>query len=300
MPPGPLQPFAQGLRDLRMEAGNPSYRAMERRAGYSASALSAAAAGDRLPSLAVTQAYVGACGGDQEEWARIWYQIRADQDRAHDIRIPPAVSRRPLIRVWITLAALGLTGVVAGTTLRQEPETATPPQPPFTAVAGPGCPRDASRSVRIGSAPGQDGWKDARAPGWTGAGCSDSFLFSQLAYDSAAAKHPENSVQWRFTSDLRGQQQCTVEIYVPNSDKAGRRVWYTVGDDFLGDTRTVGEFTLDQSMRRGTWVQSPAAVTITSGLVVVEIKDTGKGNAGDGQSMAAGPARLTCTAGGPR
>lgn len=72
---GPLKEFAQRLRDLREAAGRPTYRAMERRAGYSASALSAAAGGERLPTLAVTLAYVGACGGDMDAWDARWREL---------------------------------------------------------------------------------------------------------------------------------------------------------------------------------------------------------------------------------
>jgi hypothetical protein len=82
IPPGPLNEFAQGLRDLRASAGQPTYRALERRAGYSSSALSAAAAGERLPSLAVTLAYVGACDGDMAAWEVRWELLAAQLRRA--------------------------------------------------------------------------------------------------------------------------------------------------------------------------------------------------------------------------
>jgi hypothetical protein len=72
VPDGPLRDFAMGLRALRKAAGGPTYRAMSMRAGFSAAALSTAAAGERLPSLPVTLAYVGACGGDMAEWDRRW------------------------------------------------------------------------------------------------------------------------------------------------------------------------------------------------------------------------------------
>ncbi|MGQ4272411.1 hypothetical protein, partial [Nocardiopsis changdeensis] len=47
---GPVQRFAYELRKLREESGGPTYRAMARRAGYSAPTLAAAAGGGRLPS----------------------------------------------------------------------------------------------------------------------------------------------------------------------------------------------------------------------------------------------------------
>ncbi|MFG2291483.1 DNA-binding protein [Streptomyces sp. NPDC048595] len=72
---GPVQRLAYELRKLRDEAGTPGYRAMARRAGYSASVLSTAAAGERLPSLPVFLAYVRACGGNEEEWQHRWEQV---------------------------------------------------------------------------------------------------------------------------------------------------------------------------------------------------------------------------------
>ncbi|MEU8540991.1 DNA-binding protein [Streptomyces sp. NPDC048717] len=71
---GPVQRFADELRELRREAGGLTYREMARRAHYSVTALSQAAAGEQLPSLAVTLAYVAACGGDAREWERRWRQ----------------------------------------------------------------------------------------------------------------------------------------------------------------------------------------------------------------------------------
>ncbi|MFI7128630.1 hypothetical protein ACIBQ1_23215 [Nonomuraea sp. NPDC050153] len=298
VPPGPLRDFAQGLRDLRGAAGNPSYRAMERKAGYSASALSAAAAGDRLPSLAVTQAYVGACGGDQDEWTRAWYAIRAGLDTTP--AQPPLRPRRRLALLWLILVALALIGLVAAGTLPKirmsalgsSQASAAPPDLAFTAVAGPSCPRDATRSVRIDGVPGKDGWKDAGSGGWTGAGCGAGFLFSELTSDRRTAR--QNTFQWRFTTGLRGQRQCFVAVYVPKSPLAGQRVWYTVKDGFGDDARTVAEFTLDQHMRQGTWAPAPVPVVIAGGQVMVEITDTGKGNTTGDQSMAAGPVRLSC------
>lgn len=78
----PLEPgndvitgFAADLRALRHEAGNPPYRALAARAHYSAASLSDAASGRKLPSLAVTLAYVGACGGDVAEWEERWRDL---------------------------------------------------------------------------------------------------------------------------------------------------------------------------------------------------------------------------------
>jgi hypothetical protein len=72
---GPLQSFAYELRKVRIEAGNPTYRALAKIAGYSATTLSEAAGGLRRPSLDVVLAYVGACGGDVEAWRSRWDEL---------------------------------------------------------------------------------------------------------------------------------------------------------------------------------------------------------------------------------
>ncbi|QUW78283.1 hypothetical protein SMIR_03265 [Streptomyces mirabilis] len=76
---GAVARFAFELRGLRDEAGAPTYRAMARRAGYSGPTLSAAAAGEKLPTLPVLLAYVSACGGDSSMWERRWRAALADE-----------------------------------------------------------------------------------------------------------------------------------------------------------------------------------------------------------------------------
>lgn len=75
---GPVQRFAYTLRKLRREAGGPTYRELAGRAGYSPPTLSAAAAGERLPSLPVLLAYVAACGGEAASWERRWREAAAE------------------------------------------------------------------------------------------------------------------------------------------------------------------------------------------------------------------------------
>ncbi|MFE7133885.1 DNA-binding protein [Streptomyces sp. NPDC057638] len=72
---GPVQRFAHDLRELRRQSGGPTYRVMARGVPYAAVTLSRAAAGEQLPSLEVTLAYVQACGGDLREWERRWREV---------------------------------------------------------------------------------------------------------------------------------------------------------------------------------------------------------------------------------
>ncbi|WP_394616767.1 helix-turn-helix domain-containing protein [Lentzea sp. JNUCC 0626] len=74
--------FAADLRRLRERAGSPTYRELSRRAHYSAAALSEAAGGRKLPSLAVTKAYAKACDADPEEWARRWRAVVESEPHA--------------------------------------------------------------------------------------------------------------------------------------------------------------------------------------------------------------------------
>jgi transcriptional regulator with XRE-family HTH domain len=73
-PGGALQRFAHGLNSLREKRGL-TYRQLAAKAGYSRTTLSDAAKGKDLPTVDVIRAYVEACGGDEEEWARRWREL---------------------------------------------------------------------------------------------------------------------------------------------------------------------------------------------------------------------------------
>ncbi|WP_055711462.1 hypothetical protein [Streptomyces torulosus] len=75
---GPIARFAHELRQLRGAAGSPAYRTMARAVGCGATTLSQAAAGERLPVLAVVEAYVRACGGDPDEWRERWEEAERE------------------------------------------------------------------------------------------------------------------------------------------------------------------------------------------------------------------------------
>jgi hypothetical protein len=87
--------FAAQLRELREQAGRPSYRQLAQLAHYSHTALSQAAAGGSLPSLAVTQAFVRACGGDEAEWSARWREVDQVVRSADDPPRPPAPGAGP-------------------------------------------------------------------------------------------------------------------------------------------------------------------------------------------------------------
>ncbi len=91
--------FAVELRALRERAGQPPYRELARRAHYSAGTLSDAAGGRKLPSLAVTLAYVRACDGDVDEWERRWHETAAELAAATNIE--PDVREVPYVGLTV-------------------------------------------------------------------------------------------------------------------------------------------------------------------------------------------------------
>jgi WD40 repeat protein len=76
---GAIQEFAVALRELREQAGGPTYRCLADRTGLSISTLADAAGGRRLPTFAVAVAYAVACGGDEQEWAARWRAAAAEE-----------------------------------------------------------------------------------------------------------------------------------------------------------------------------------------------------------------------------
>jgi len=71
----PLTEFARRLRAVRAAAGQPSYRRLAAATHYSAATLARAAAGQVLPSLEVTLAYVAGCGADPAGWRDAWAEV---------------------------------------------------------------------------------------------------------------------------------------------------------------------------------------------------------------------------------
>lgn len=70
---GAMDEMAADLRRLRLEAGNPTLRAMARASGkISHTTLHDAMSGTRLPTWPTVQTFVEVCGGDVETWRQRW------------------------------------------------------------------------------------------------------------------------------------------------------------------------------------------------------------------------------------
>jgi hypothetical protein len=147
---GPLQAFAFALREVRTEAGSPTYRALAKTAGYSAATLSEAAGGVRRPTLDVVLAYVGACRGDVDLWDKRWHELQAALSspvEPEPAPVPPPVEpeaparpRRPWrwkLTVLAAAAALLVGTVGAFAVNRENASSGCPARPDhavFTAV----------------------------------------------------------------------------------------------------------------------------------------------------------------------
>lgn len=156
---GTVQAFAAALRELRVAAGSPTYRELAKRAHYSHTVISDAARGERLPTLAVTLAFVRACGGDSDEWQARWYAHRqravlaglpvGDGDAGNTVVPAPSVisttyagppprTSSGRFRAVAYVAAVLLLGIVAGWQMRAATEPgARSPVLPFEDGADP-------------------------------------------------------------------------------------------------------------------------------------------------------------------
>lgn len=117
--------FAERLRQLRQQAGSPSFRELASRTHYSSSTLADATAGKRLPTEAVVKAFVSECGGDTDEWLARLRQaaetVRTSEGTAVRTAVP-APARRPwgriLVRAGAVLGILVVGGVAGGLIVR--------------------------------------------------------------------------------------------------------------------------------------------------------------------------------------
>ncbi|MER7130094.1 WD40 repeat domain-containing protein [Streptosporangium saharense] len=100
-----LTRFAADLRLLRAKAGGPPYRELARHAHYSSATLADAASGRKLPSLAVTLAYVQACGGDASEWEARWRILAVESAVEKTAGDPPPMENGAARNPYVGLVA---------------------------------------------------------------------------------------------------------------------------------------------------------------------------------------------------
>lgn len=85
----PLERFAAELRNLRLRAGQPSYRVLMDRTRFGRTTLSEALNGNRMPTWDVTRALVTALGGDESEWRTRWAEVATGRPAPESTPEPP-------------------------------------------------------------------------------------------------------------------------------------------------------------------------------------------------------------------
>jgi hypothetical protein len=294
---GPRERFAYDLRLLRQHAGQPSYRELAKRAHYSDTTLSVAAAGTALPSLEVTLAFVAACGGDVEEWSRRWHAVDAELGAAPPaatVSVPAApaagepIPRRRWRRraaAWGVLAvALALAGSAVGITAwadggqrvvgpRRAAVVHTLPSVPgadvyyrvYNATAGPGCPAQAGASFAVNGR-----WRRQQGSRDGGVNCRGVFLAASL---SGSPGRPASTAEWAFST--RGALRYSLSFWVPRVSGAAGPVVY---DLLTAGGRLLTRYTINQSLDAGLYVTTPA-YHLTGGQLRVRLASTGLGSA---------------------
>lgn len=239
----PVARLAADLRTLRQAAGSPTYREMAAKAHFSASALSQAAGGQRLPTLPVLLGFVEACGGDAAEWRRRWQEASA----------PPAAvpsPARPRRRwTWIPSAAfVAVTAIALAVTgslpdqLHPSPVTAAgPPSPSPSPVAEGQVVYEPAQPVADGSDPKRSG---CAADATTIATASLIFPARRLAGTVELRYSPSCSAAWtRFVPAPtgRGPGDTVTVVTVRPADAIRLPFTITYGDGAVyGDILLTG------------------------------------------------------------
>lgn len=292
---GPVAEFAEVLRELRAGAGNPPYKAMQRRAGLSASALSEAARGSRLPTWRVAEAYIRACGADplafQDRWraahaaARVPDQeddapdATAREEPGHGVirrtisrRLPAAL--RP-VHVLVTAAVCASVTAYALAThsgsppgqhgtarTAQAPAVSLPPVGSSEILVGYGCPQPFSGALDFD----HRDWQPQPTGGWSRGGCTGSVLVSALM-----PGHRLPSPLWWILQPGGADRECGVSIYVPaTSAAAGSARYRLFAPEPSGAPSELGTKVISQADHHGEWIDA-GTYRLPMGVLKVEL-----------------------------
>lgn len=304
---GPLAAFAASLRELRGQAGNPTYADLARRTGVSASALSEAARGQKLPTWPIVEAYVRGCGADPDDWKHRWAAVNgvdvpatpaADPGPQNEDAVLPAVTLAsrwlPLGLAVILLVLAATAAVMLGHRSRPTPVAAAPrlsARPSsegggtWRRLSGPGCPSDVDGAqVSV-----DRGWQPTGG-GWTQYGCNGQGQTTAL---SDSTTWWNLTVGWAFEPhETAAPAICDLEVYIPNSPAAAGTATYVILGKNTADLPPLPQrrqVLIDQSAHRGSWVRL-GRFDVVDGVATIELFNVGAGTL----PIAADAARATC------
>ncbi|MBV9854405.1 MAG: helix-turn-helix domain-containing protein [Streptosporangiaceae bacterium] len=285
--------FACALRALRRSAGEPTYAALAKRTGASASALSEAARGRRLANWATVEAFVRGCGADPQAWRRQWEAARgqpaqpeapAPQEAgAEDHSVPATLTWRR--RKAVAAAGVPLVLLVGVLAYTQVPSASPAPAAsrsvttlPWTRVTGPGCGNNTDGAQNDVDR----GWRPAGG-GWTGNGCGGKSVTARL---SGSPTFWDRTVGWTFEPKARGT--CRLDARIPDIPGATGVATYRIfGKDPSGELISAAR--IAQALHRGRWV-TLGTYHFPDGVINVELGNVGPGTA----LIAADAVRATC------
>jgi hypothetical protein len=170
----------------------------------------------------------------------------------------------------------------------------------YSAVAGYGCPQDASRGYHeVGNySDGIAGWYKVGTGGWRQNGCNGSFDAVPM---SGSATQDDGGIRalWWFRPGT-ASRHCAVSVYVPtpshSRDVAGNPAKYYVLRDLANDW--YGSFAVNQVQNRGRWVPA-GTYPVSGGEIVIKLVNRGvdfSGSTNTYAHLAAAQVRISCTA----
>lgn len=168
----------------------------------------------------------------------------------------------------------------------------------YTAMAGPGCTDKSTGYKEHGTyADGDAGWTTHKSGGWTKDGCDGSFVSVPMAGDKG---DDGNYTLWTFATGPVKSGSCQVRVHVPKDDDVkhvgGHPTRYSVFASAAATGKALGDFTVDQTKKRGDWA-SGGTFQISDGHFAVKLHTQGVdfGSGFDGAHHAASAVAVRCT-----
>ncbi|MFE6745468.1 hypothetical protein ACFVGM_06400 [Kitasatospora purpeofusca] len=191
----------------------------------------------------------------------------------------------------------------------QQPPASQPPvQPPaaakatYSAIGGGNCSTASVAYAQHGYwEDGSKGWLSSSTGGYSGSGCNGKYVSMPMS-GSDTKDDNDNSVVWTFSTAPVTSGSCTIAVYVPNNSDyklvGGKPAYYTVQNSSTPNSGVIGDFSVNQTGSRGSWVTSKA-FTVSGGKISVMLHSRGldwAGTATDKAHIAASAVRADCTA----
>ncbi|MFE6872735.1 hypothetical protein ACFVFS_40110, partial [Kitasatospora sp. NPDC057692] len=189
------------------------------------------------------------------------------------------------------------------------PATQQPAPPPaaakatYSGVGGSNCGTSSVAYAQHGwYEQGTTGWTTNSAGGYGGSGCNGKYVSMPMS-GSATKDDGGNSVVWTFSTAPVTAGSCKISVYVPNNSDVkavgGAPAYYTVQNTATPNSGTIGDFAVNQTTSRGSWVTAEKSYPVSGGKIAVMLHSRGVdwgGSATDKAHIAASAVRADCTA----